>query len=107
MAFRAGLIFVVVALAATAAMALSSEHTFSFRLGVEPDGHGLVADAMDQLDEEMMMESDTVRRQLAQSRYISYGAMARVLIQILWDDVYLNLAVAVRTIHKSCRDSKF
>ncbi|XP_057790273.1 rapid alkalinization factor 23-like [Salvia miltiorrhiza] len=42
----------------------------------EPDGHGLVEDAID-MDEQMMMESETARRQLGGGGYISYGALMR------------------------------
>ncbi|PIN18344.1 hypothetical protein CDL12_09004 [Handroanthus impetiginosus] len=76
MAFRAGLVFLVVAIAAMAMVVQSKEY---MHIGVvaEPDGHGLVADALD-IDEELMMESESARRQLARGGgYISYGALNR------------------------------
>ncbi|XP_073133859.1 protein RALF-like 19 [Henckelia pumila] len=76
MAFRVGLVFLLVALAAMLMAAHSKEYTVDLGFDVETDGHGLVADALD-MDEEMMMESESLRRQLVQSRYISYGALNR------------------------------
>ncbi|XP_073049149.1 protein RALF-like 19 [Primulina eburnea] len=76
MAFRVGLVFLLAALAAIVVAAHSTEYAIDMGLNVETDGHGLVADALD-LDEELMMESESARRQLAQSRYISYGALNR------------------------------
>ncbi|XP_073053842.1 protein RALF-like 19 [Primulina eburnea] len=72
MAFRVGLVIFLAALAAIAAH--SKEYTIDMGFDVDTDGHGLVADALE-MDEELMMDSESARRQLAQSRYISYGAL--------------------------------
>ncbi|KAL6543274.1 hypothetical protein OROHE_010794 [Orobanche hederae] len=71
-------ILLVVTLAIMATVAQSTDHVVFFGLGSQTDGHGLVADALDQLDLEFMMESETARRQLGgQAGYISYGAIGR------------------------------
>ncbi|KAL3638419.1 hypothetical protein CASFOL_017790 [Castilleja foliolosa] len=69
MASRFTLAFLVVALAAMAMAAYAGDFSIV-------DGHGLVADAFD-FDEEMMMESESTRRQLGARGYVSYGAMRR------------------------------
>ncbi|KAK6134626.1 hypothetical protein DH2020_031636 [Rehmannia glutinosa] len=77
--FRFVLAILVVAFAAMAMVAQSGDYsTFDAAAAhmAEPDGHGMVADALD-FDEEMMMESETARRQLGGRGYISYGAMKR------------------------------
>ncbi|CAA0816321.1 Protein RALF-like 4 [Striga hermonthica] len=65
-------------LALTAMVAQPTEHTIYFGLGSD-DGHGLMADTMDQLSQELMMESASARRHLAgkQGGHISYAAMGR------------------------------
>ncbi|XP_047949194.1 protein RALF-like 19 [Salvia hispanica] len=55
------------AVAALATMAHSSSYGM---------GQGLVADSMEHLDQEMMMD-DPIRRHLGSAGYISYGALAR------------------------------
>ncbi|XP_075524048.1 protein RALF-like 19 [Primulina tabacum] len=72
MAFRVGLVILLAALAAIAAH--SKEYTIDVGFDVETEGQRLVADALE-MDEELMMDSESARRQLAQSRYISYGAL--------------------------------
>ncbi|KAL3821208.1 hypothetical protein ACJIZ3_007113 [Penstemon smallii] len=75
--FRVGLVILVVAFAAMALVARSSENAVDMgALSYEADGHGLVADALD-MDDEMMMESESARRQLGRGGYISYGALRR------------------------------
>ncbi|KAI3457449.1 hypothetical protein Pfo_014112 [Paulownia fortunei] len=76
MAFRVGLVVLVVSLAAMAMVAHSSDYSMDIGGVGEPDGHGLVADALD-MNEEMMMESENARRQLWQGGYVSYGALSR------------------------------
>ncbi|KAI3466101.1 hypothetical protein Pfo_022764 [Paulownia fortunei] len=76
MAFRVGPVFLVVALAAMAVVAHSTEHAIYYGLGSQTDDHGLVADALE-LDQELMMESEAARRQLGGGGYISYGALRR------------------------------
>ncbi|KAL6535734.1 hypothetical protein OROHE_012578 [Orobanche hederae] len=77
MAFRFGLAILVVALAAMAVAAYAGDFSIDSGMVAEPDGHGLVADALD-FDEEMMMESESARRQLrGRGGHISYGAMGR------------------------------
>ncbi|EPS72954.1 rapid alkalinization factor [Genlisea aurea] len=56
--------------------AIASEDAAYYGIGAPIDGHGLVADALD-LDEELMMDSEASRRQLAAGNYISYGALRR------------------------------
>ncbi|KAL1569901.1 hypothetical protein AAHA92_01318 [Salvia divinorum] len=71
MALRMGLFVLMVSLAVAVA------HSGTYDMGeMEPDGHGLVEDAID-MDEEMMMESESARRQLGRAGYISYGALSR------------------------------
>ncbi|CAA0815986.1 Protein RALF-like 4 [Striga hermonthica] len=77
MASRLVLAVLLVAVAAMAAAAYAGDLSLAETFLAEPDGHGLVADALD-FDEEMMMESETARRQLRRGGgYISYGAMGR------------------------------
>ncbi|GER43079.1 rapid alkalinization factor [Striga asiatica] len=74
MASRFALAVLLVALAAMAAAAYAGDFSQAV---AEPQGHGdLVADALD-FDQEMMMESESARRQLRRGGYISYGAMGR------------------------------
>ncbi|KAL8495561.1 hypothetical protein ACS0TY_019629 [Phlomoides rotata] len=77
MAFRLALVLLMVAVAAIAATAYPAGNDMLFGLGSADGGQVLVGDAMDSLDEEMMMESESARRQLRGARHISYGAMAR------------------------------
>ncbi|KAG8386327.1 hypothetical protein BUALT_Bualt03G0137400 [Buddleja alternifolia] len=74
MDFRVGLLILMVSFTAMVTMAHSSDYSVDFGFSGEPDGHGLVVGS---LEDEMFMESESARRQLAQSRYISYRAMAR------------------------------
>lgn len=76
MSFRVGLIFLMAALAGMATVAHSSDHPIYFGLGGSY-GDGLVVESMDHLDQDMMMDSDSVRRQLGQAGYVSYGALNR------------------------------
>ncbi|PIN03771.1 hypothetical protein CDL12_23694 [Handroanthus impetiginosus] len=77
MAFRVVLVLLMVALATMATAASAKEHAIHFGLRPQVDGHGLVADALE-LDEELLMESESARRQLGQAGgYISYGALNR------------------------------
>lgn len=76
MSVRVGLVFLMAALAGMATVAHSSDHPIYFGLGGSY-GDGLVVEAMDHLDQEMMMDSDSVRRQLGQAGYVSYGALNR------------------------------
>lgn len=71
-----GLLILMLSLAAMAMVAHSGEYDVGMVAGLEVDGHGLVADAVS-MEEEMMMESETARRQLGPADYISYGALAR------------------------------
>ncbi|KAL2476356.1 Protein RALF-like 19 [Abeliophyllum distichum] len=76
MASRAGLVFLfLLAVASAMAMAAQSSGTNDFFYGsvIPNDGHG----DMDLDVEELMMESDTARRQLYNSRYISYAALRK------------------------------
>lgn len=75
MAYRLALIFLMVAVAAIATAAYPTRNDMYFGLG--DGGQGLVSDAMNSLDEEMMMESESARRQLGQAGHIGYGALAR------------------------------
>ncbi|KAG6399948.1 hypothetical protein SASPL_141434 [Salvia splendens] len=71
MALRMGLFVLMLALVVAVA------HSSTYDLGdAEPDGHGLVEDAIE-IDEEMMMESESARRQLGPAGYVSYGALSR------------------------------
>ncbi|GER53857.1 rapid alkalinization factor [Striga asiatica] len=76
MASRLALAVLLVVVAAMAAAAYAGDLSLAEAFVAEPDGHGLVADALN-FDEEMMMESETARRQLRRGGYISYGAMGR------------------------------
>ncbi|KAL7087640.1 hypothetical protein ACP275_13G080000 [Erythranthe tilingii] len=79
MAFRLALLVLVVAVAAMA-MAARADDDYAMDVGLigEPDGHGIVADALD-FDEELMMESESARRQLwgRHRGHISYAALRR------------------------------
>ena len=78
MSFQVRLIILVAALAVMATAAHSADHPMYIGMaGIYGTGQGLVADSMDHLDQEMMMESDTARRQLGSAGYISYAALAR------------------------------
>ncbi|XP_042059444.1 protein RALF-like 33 [Salvia splendens] len=67
MSLQLHLIFVAAAVAALATVAHSSSYSM---------GQGLVANSMEHLDQEMMMD-DPIRRHLGSAGYISYGALAR------------------------------
>lgn len=72
-----GLVVLMVSLAAMALVAHSMDYPIDMGMVAEPDGHGLVADTLE-MEEEMMMESESARRQLGgQGGYISYGALGR------------------------------
>ncbi|KAL1567176.1 hypothetical protein AAHA92_02684 [Salvia divinorum] len=76
MSLQVHIIFIAAALAALAIVAHSAEHPFyvgSYGMG---QGQGLVADSMDHIDHDKMME-DPIRRHLGSAGYISYGALAR------------------------------
>ncbi|KAK4392630.1 hypothetical protein Sango_2040900 [Sesamum angolense] len=78
MAFRGmGLLILLLSIAALATVAQPKEYTFDLGLMGEPDGHGLMAAALE--DEEFMMESEAARRQLAprERTYLGYGSLAR------------------------------
>lgn len=80
MAFRLALLILLVSLAAVSMVARSNDLPMvDAGVVAEPDGHGLGADVLE-LDEELMMESDSARRQLARASgrgYIGYGALRR------------------------------
>lgn len=78
MAFRLGIFVLMLSLAAAtmAKTAHSGDYLGVMAAGMEPAGHGILADALD-FDEEMMMDSETARRQLRTNGYISYAALAR------------------------------
>lgn len=77
MAFRIGLAILVVVLAALAMVALSTKYDLEYGRGTN-DGHGLIADSLD-LDEILMMESESARRQLRGRRggHIGYAGLHR------------------------------
>ncbi|KAL1563728.1 protein RALF-like 33 [Salvia divinorum] len=72
MSLQVHLVFLAAALAALATVAHSGM-TGSYAMG---QGQGLVADSIDHLDQDMMMD-DPIRRHLGSAGYISYGALAR------------------------------
>ncbi|KAH6788603.1 hypothetical protein C2S51_003609 [Perilla frutescens var. frutescens] len=79
MAFRVAFFVLMLSLFAMAMVAHSGDYEIGMQLlGAEPDGHGLVADALD-MEEEMMMESESARRQMRGrgAGHISYGALNR------------------------------
>ena len=77
MASRVALVVLVVALVATAAVASYPSDDGPY-FGGGDGGQGLINDVMDQLDQEMLMESESARRQLGRSAgHIGYGALAR------------------------------
>ncbi|KAL8505819.1 hypothetical protein ACS0TY_016879 [Phlomoides rotata] len=77
MACRVALVVLMVALVASAAVAYPSDGGAYYGLGSGDGGQGLVGDVMEQLDQEMLMESESARRQLRGAGHIGYGALAR------------------------------
>ncbi|CAI9757034.1 unnamed protein product [Fraxinus pennsylvanica] len=76
MGSRAGLVFLfLLAIASTMAMVAQSSGTNDLFYGalISQDGHG----SMDLDVDELMMESESSRRQLYNSRYISYAALRK------------------------------
>ncbi|KAL0399400.1 UNVERIFIED_CONTAM: protein RALF-like 19 [Sesamum radiatum] len=67
-----GLLILLLSIAALATAAQPSQYTFDLGLSGEPDGHGLMAAALE--DEEFLMESETARRQLRprEPAYLAY-----------------------------------
>lgn len=70
MAFRVWLVLVVALVAAMVVAAHSKEYSIDMGLGVDPNGQGLVEDA---LELDLTMQSESTRWQLAGHSYISYG----------------------------------
>lgn len=77
MACRVALVVLMVALVAAAAVAYPIDNGPYYGLGSADGGQALVGDVLDQLDQEMLMESESARRQLRQAGHIGYGALAR------------------------------
>ncbi|CAA2954536.1 Hypothetical predicted protein [Olea europaea subsp. europaea] len=76
MGFRAGLVFMfLLAIVSAMAMAAQSSGTDNFFYGavIPQRGH----ESMDLDVDELMMDSETSRRQLYYSRYISYAALRK------------------------------
>ena len=79
MACRVALVVLMVAVVAMAVVtAYPSDNGPYYGLGSGGDGgQALVGDVLDQLDQEMLMESESARRQLGSAGHIGYGALAR------------------------------
>ncbi|KAK4439178.1 protein RALF-like 19 [Sesamum alatum] len=79
MAFRGmGLLILLLSIAALATVAQPKPYMFDIgSVTGEPDGHGLMAEVLD--DQEFMLESESARRQLQgrQPAYLSYGSLRR------------------------------
>ncbi|KAL2245431.1 protein RALF-like 19 [Sesamum indicum] len=78
MAFRGmGLLILLLSIAALATVAQPTQYTIDLGLTGEPDGHGLMAAALE--DQEFMMESETARRQLwnGGEGYVGYRSLGK------------------------------